>query len=291
MKLAYLYSKILEFGIDKDPRKDKIKIKSYADTAVLYGSLEKDIRKIFVGIDIDVSELLLADKIRGAQGIDLVISHHPHGKAYAGLYAVMSLQVDLLKEAGLSAKTAWELMKERMAEVERKISPLNHSRSVDAAALLDLPFMCVHTPADNHVWNYLNALFFRTKPARVSALLDILNEIPEYAAARERNAGPKLLLGSLNRFCGKIMVDMTGGTEGSKEVYDKLYKCGIRTLVSMHMGEEHYKKAKEFNSLNVLAAGHISSDTLGLNLLLDRIEKIHKLSVVSCSGFNRYSRI
>ncbi len=289
MILADFYSKILEFGIDKDPRSDKAKITSYSDTAILHGAGEKEIRKVFVGIDIDTADLLLADKIRNSKGLDLVISHHPHGKAYAGLHEVMRLQVDLLKDAGLNESVACGLLEERMREVERKISPANHMRSVDAAALLDLPFMCVHTPADNHVWSYLNELFAKTKPPLVSSILKILENIPEYAAARERLAGPKIMLGSPNRACGKILVDMTGGTEGSKDVYDKLYKCGIRTLVSMHLGEEHFKKIKNTN-LNVVVAGHISSDTLGLNLLLDRIEKIHKLSVVSCCGFNRYRR-
>jgi putative NIF3 family GTP cyclohydrolase 1 type 2 len=290
MKLSYLYSKILEFGADKDPRGDKTKINSYADTAILYGSPEKEIRKVFVGIDIDTAELMLADKIRSTKGLDLVISHHPQGKAYAGLHEVMNLQVDLLKDTGLSEKLARGLLEERMREVERKISPANHMRAVDAAALLDLPFMCVHTPADNHVWNFLTAMFAKNKPAKVNAVLEMLTALPEYACAVERFAGPKLVLGNPNRPCGKILVDMTGGTEGSKDVYDKLYNCGIRTIVAMHLGEEHFKKVKEAN-LNVVVAGHISSDTLGLNLLLDRIEAIQKLSVISCSGFSRYRRI
>jgi hypothetical protein len=40
----------------------------------------------------------------------------------------------------------------------------------------------------------------------------------------------------------------------------------------------------------VVIAGHISSDTLGLNLLLDRIEKEEKLETICCSGFYRIRR-
>ena len=290
MKLAFLYSKILEFGIDKDPRGHKAKISSFADTAILYGSPAKEIRKVLVGIDIDTAELMLADKLRSSKGLDLVISHHPQGSAYAGLHEVMRLQVDLLKGVGLSEKVARGLLDERMREVERKISSANHMRSVDAAGLLDLAFMCVHTPADNHVWSYLSGLFARNKPAKVKDILEMLIAIPEYASARGKLSGPKLVLGNPNRACGRILVDMTGGTEGSKDVYDKLYKCGIRTIVCMHLGEEHFKKVKEAD-LNVIVAGHISSDTLGLNLLLDRVEKIQKFSIVPCSGFIRYRRL
>ena len=86
-------------------------------------------------------------------------------------------------------------------------------------------------------------------------------------------------------------MEMTGGTEGSKEVFSKLYKTGVRTLVSMHLSEEHLKKVKDAN-LNVVIAGHISSDNLGLNLILDRIEQVagERFQTIECSGFRRVRR-
>ncbi len=82
MKLSYLYNQIIKFGKERDPR-NKNRISSFEDTAVLYGSPDTDIKKIMVGIDIDVGELLLADRIRKAEGLDLVIFLHPQGQAYA----------------------------------------------------------------------------------------------------------------------------------------------------------------------------------------------------------------
>ncbi len=289
MKLSEIYTKVLKYGIERDPRKNKSTIKYYSDTALLYGSPDKEIKKILIGIDIDVAELLLADKIRSREGLDLVVSHHPQGRAYAGLYEVIQLQADLLKKIGISESVAFGLIEERKREVERKILPANHMRAVDAARLLDLPFMCIHTPADNHVADFIMKLLAKKMPKKVRDILDILNEIPEYREAIKELAGPRLILGNPKRQTGKIFVEMTGGTEGNKEVYDKLYKCGIRTLVSMHLSEEHFKKVKDVN-LNVVIAGHISSDTLGLNLLLDRIEKEDKFSIISCSGFHRIRR-
>jgi hypothetical protein len=51
-------------------------------------------------------------------------------------------------------------------------------------------------------------------------------------------------------------------------------------------------KLREFFKLtiHVVIAGHISSDTLGLNLLLDAMEKRGPLNVVECSGFKRIRR-
>jgi putative NIF3 family GTP cyclohydrolase 1 type 2 len=203
----------------------------------------------------------------------------------------MQLQVDVLKKAGIDGKTAQGLLDERMREVERKILPQNHMRPVDAARLLDLPFMCIHTPADNHAFWFVKRLLDKGKPKRVEDIVDILMDEPEYRQANKNLCGPRIILGNPKREVGKILVEMTGGTEGPREVFDKLYKAGVRTLVSMHLSEEHFRKVKDAN-LNVVIAGHISSDTLGLNLLLDRIEKEAKqiFQTVNCSGFNRIRR-
>jgi len=204
----------------------------------------------------------------------------------------MQVQVDLLRKAGLREKVAQEMLDERMAEVERRVLPQNHTRPVDAARLLDMPYMCMHTPADNHVYTFLKRLFDKVRPKTVRDILDILEGIPEYQKAEhETGTGPRVILGSPHRAAGKIMLEMTGGTEGHREVFDKLYKAGIRTLVSMHLSEEHLKKVKDAN-LNVIIAGHISSDTLGLNLLLDGIEKEagEAFTTLECSGFCRIRR-
>ena len=291
MKLSYFYKQAVKLGSDRDPRKNKKKITSYADTAILHGSPDKEIKKVLVGIDIEVAELLLADSIRSRYGLDLVLSHHPEGRAYASLSEVMQLQVDILKNAGVPVTLAQKFLDERKEEVSRRILPQNHTRPVDAAKLLDIPFICVHTPADNHVFWFMQQLLRKIRPKRVKDIIDILMSIPEYKEAAKESSGPRIILGSPNRETGKILLEMTGGTEGPKDVFDKLYKVGIRTLLSMHLSEEHFKKVKDAN-LNAVIAGHISSDTLGLNLLLDRIEKQakEKLDVISCSGFKRISR-
>ncbi|MFH0912878.1 MAG: NGG1p interacting factor NIF3 [Candidatus Omnitrophota bacterium] len=288
MKLASLYSKIIKLGRERDPRKNA-RINSYADTAILYGKPDSEIKKIMVGIDIDVGELLLADKIRREEGLDLVMAHHPEGKAHAAFYEVMQLQVDMLVRVGIAKKVAEELVNERKYEVERRVLPGNHMRAVDAARLLDLPFMCAHTPADNHVSHFIDVLLKKENPKNIGDITEILNTVPEYREAKNNLAGPRIILGSPKRPVGKIFVEMTGGTEGSKDAFDKIYKLGVRTLICMHMSEEHFKKVKNVN-LNVVIAGHISSDNLGLNLLLDRIEKEEKLEIINCSGFHRIRR-
>lgn len=290
MKLSYLYNQAVKLGIQCDPRK-KARISSYADTAILHGDPNSQVKKVLVGIDIEAAELLLADRLRQRQGLDLVISHHPEGRAYATLHEVMQLQVDLLRDAGIPEKVAQEYVGQRQQEVERRILPQNHSRPVDAARLLNLALICMHTPADNHAFRFIKNLIHKEKPKKVGDVIDILLSVAEYRLAQKMSVGPRVILGSPKRQVGKVLIEMTGGTEGSKDVFEGLYKAGVRTLISMHLSEEHFKKVKDAN-LNAIIAGHISSDTLGLNLLLDGIERSagETLQVTDCSGFTRIKR-
>jgi putative NIF3 family GTP cyclohydrolase 1 type 2 len=83
---------------------------------------------------------------------------------------------------------------------------------------------------------------------------------------------------------------MTGGTEGSKDIFSSLTTAGVNTIVGMHISEEHRKEAEK-NHLNIIIAGHISSDNLGLNLMLDEVLQGSDIQVLACSGFNRVSRL
>jgi len=318
MKLNELYRFVIEEGIEVDPRgKEKVikeqkrlRIKfdqlsskekeefdlekldnPYADTRIVYGKGDEEIRNILVGIDIESVELLLADILRTrGKKIDLILSHHPVGHAYASFYEVMSMQADILSQFGVPINIAEGITEPRIKEVTRKILPRNHMRTVDTARLLNLPLLCVHTPADNHVCTYLQKLFDKKKPERLEEVLEILKEQAEYKNAIKEGHSPLILNGSKDRHTGKIFVDMTGGTEGSTEAMEKLASAGVGTVVAMHLSEEHYKNAEKYH-LNVIVAGHIPSDSLGLNLLLDKVEKnFGKLEIISCSGFQRYSR-
>ncbi|MGB2845913.1 MAG: NGG1p interacting factor NIF3, partial [Candidatus Aminicenantaceae bacterium] len=138
----------------------------------------------------------------------------------------------------------------------------------------------------NCVTNYLKTTFEKEKPYKLKDIMDILKNIPEYKKLSKLQVPPKIVSGSENSKCGKIYIDMTGGTEGSKEIFEKYANSGISTLVLMHLSEEHLENAKKAK-LNVVIAGHISSDILGLNLLFDELEKEEKLEFVCVSGFER----
>jgi len=264
----------------------------YNDTRILYGDTELNISNILVGIDIEGQELLLADRLNSSgKKIDLVLAHHPEGKALATFYEVMNMQPDILKKFGVPINVAESLLSTRKKEVERRVLPGNHTRSVDIASLLDIPFMCAHTVADNHVVNFLQSGLDKIKPERVEDIINYLHTLDEYNYARKLGVGPRILAGNKSRKCGKVFVDMTGGTEGSKEIFKNLSQAGTGTIVCMHLSEGHFKKAIK-EHINIIIAGHIASDTLGMNLLLDKLLKKDKnLKFISTSGFIRVKRV
>ncbi len=262
----------------------------YADTRVLHGDPKREVKRILVGIDIGSAEVVLADQLayRGDE-IDLIIAHHPEGAALAGLHDVMHMQTDFLRNLGLKESFAKRVMQTRIDEVDRRLHSMNHTRALDSARLLDIPLMCCHTPADNHVNTYLQKLVNREKPRTLKNIVNLLMKEPEYVEATRLKAGPDILVGKETSKAGRIHVDMTGGTEGALNVFGRLSQCGIDTLLGMHYSENHYKNIKA-EQLNVVNAGHMASDNLGMNLLLDKIEKKAKVEIVECSGFRRYRR-
>lgn len=261
----------------------------YADTRILHGAPETEVRAVLVGVDMEVGEILLADRLREKRALDLILSHHPEGRALAKLGQVMWMQADILHQVGVPINVAEGILTERIRQVERRLLPVNHTRAIDAARLLELPFLCVHTPADNHVATYLQRLFDGKKPETVGDVLDLLLEIPEYRASSHLGVKPVPVAGAEKNRAGRVLVDMTGGTEGSKEVFEKLARTEIGTVVGMHLSEDHVKEAEKHH-INVVIAGHISSDNLGINLLLDEVEKHEPLEIIGTSGFERMRR-
>jgi len=317
MKLKNLYQEIVKKGIDADIRsrkeietllqkskekfdeldkKDKelfdrdVLFNPFADTRILVGDPASNIKSMIIGIDVDGGELVLVDRLKErGKKIDLVVSHHPQGKAYANFYEVMDLQIDVFAKEGIALGVCEKLLEERKSQVARRVSSANHSRNVDIARLLNVNFLCMHTPCDNLGYQYLRKAVDKSKPSTLGKVIDILRAIPEYVDAAKNNNPPQIVVGNKNSRCRNIHLEFTGGTEGPKGIYKELVSRGVDTIIAMHQSEKHFKKCKEFK-LNVIFASHIASDSLGINIMLDHLESKEKLKIYEFSGFRRFKR-
>jgi len=258
----------------------------FSDTRILFEDPEKEVKKILVGIDVDGQELLWAKE----NNIDLVMSHHPMGVSLAGLDDVMDLQIDVLAQYGVPINIAEKLLHKRIQEVARGISPSNVNRTVDFAKLVGVSLMNVHTPADNLAANFLDKKIKEKEHYFIKDIINTLMDIQEYKEAQKIGIGPKIFVGNPENRAGKIVLtEITGGTGGSEEIYEKLAQAGAGTIIGMHISEKHREEAEKAN-VNVLIAGHMSSDSLGMNLFLDEIEK-QGIEIISCGGLTRVKRI
>jgi len=316
MTIQEIYDLALEMGIKADPRgaesvkKQLNRVKKlyeempakkkkyfdqelltnpYSDTRIYFGNPKIDVRILMAGIDADATEILLADRlIEKGKHIDLVIGHHPEAHGLAGLHDVMDMQVEVFAASGIPINVAHSLMANRMTEIERRIHPTNHTQVVDTARLLNIPYLSLHTVWDNmgdqFMRNYLKGKEFDT----VGEILEYMQEIPEYQEAMKGKAGPLIVSGNEKSRAGKIAIFFTGGTNPSKAMYVEMARAGIGTVIDMHMPEDAIKEMQKLH-INVINAGHISSDSIGANLFFDEIEK-KGIEVIPCSGLIRVRR-
>jgi len=249
-----------------------------ADSGVIVAG--QSIKKIAFGIDIDTAEIMLAKQL----GFDCVITHHPHSVHKIDLYKVMDNQIDRMVEAGVPINKAQKALAERKEQVDRNMHVTNYDKAANAAKLLNMPFIAIHSPADFLVEDFLQQYLddkFGDKPqALVKDVLDYLLEIPEY---KNTCAGPKVRVGSEKSYAGKVFVIMAGGTGGGKDVMKAYFEAGVGTLVVMHVPDDVVKAIKEQNIGNIIVAGHMASDSIGINLVIKVLEE-ENLEVLRMSG-------
>ncbi|MEK7624797.1 MAG: NGG1p interacting factor NIF3 [Patescibacteria group bacterium] len=288
--LARAKKEFLKLSEKEQKEFDKEKLANpYLDSGIHVDDGKTKVKRVLAGIDITEGEVLLASQMneRG-KPIDLVISHHPVGKGLALLAEVMEMSVEVYESYGVPIHLAEKIHEERMRLVGRNLHGGNHYRVVDAAKLLGVNFLSTHTITDNLVDEYLRNLLKKNHPHTVGDIMDALLEVPEYQEAKKMGFGPVISAGNRKYRAGKYIIEMTGGTEPSAKVYEYLSRAGFSTTVGMHMHEDLLKSALEHH-LNVIMAGHMSSDSLGMNLFLDELEK-KGVEVVACGGLIRVSR-
>ncbi|MFZ5753975.1 MAG: hypothetical protein ACOY3J_07010 [Bacillota bacterium] len=249
-----------------------------ADSGVLVPG--ENIKKAAFGVDIEVGEVLLAKEL----GVDCLITHHPEGEHLVNLFKVMENQIDRMVEAGVPINKAQKVLSERKEQVERNLHVSNYNRAVSAARLLGMSFVAIHSPADflaqRVVQKHLDEKIGPYPKATLKDVVNALMELPEY---QKTHAQPKIRVGSEESYAGKVFVTFAGGTSGGAKVFKAYFEAGIGTLVVMHVPDDVVKEVKEQNIGNVIVAGHMASDSVGINQIIEELEKAG-LEVVRFSG-------
>ncbi|MCR4324360.1 MAG: NGG1p interacting factor NIF3 [Candidatus Curtissbacteria bacterium] len=316
MTIRDIYELAVKMGMDADPRgKDGVKShlarmeklyqdlpktkkaefdletlrNPYSDTRILFGSPSVNVDAVMAGIDAGGTEVLLTDRLnQKGEGIDLLISHHPSGHALASLHEVMDLQVETFANAGVPENVAQALLADSMGYIKRRFGPLNHSQTVDAARLLGVPLLALHTVWDNMGDAFMKNYLADKKLTTVGDVMEVICEIPEFKEAIKGKAGPSIVSGGEKSRVGKILITLTGGTNPQKDLYMELAKAGVGTLIEMHIPEDSVEELRKAH-INAIDIGHMAADSIGANLFLDELEK-RGVKVLPASGLIRVKR-
>ena len=225
------------------------------------------IKKVLMGVDMDTAELMLAKQL----GYDCVVSHHPRSTNADILSLLEKAHIGKLEALGVPRNKTQKLISERKTELEYNQHVSNWRRSESAAKLLNMPFLSIHTPADIIGEAIVQAFLderFKDKPeTTVGEVASALEEIGEYKNSARK---PVIRVGSKESYAGRIYVLMSGLTGPGKNILKEYFEAGVGTLVLMHIPEKDAKEVKEQGIGNVLVAGHMSSDSLGLNKIAEK---------------------
>lgn len=318
MKLKDLHKKTIEYGKAADPRtkeqlakflkkeedkQSKLKGKKktytdetlawnpYHDSRILYGA-DANVTRIAVGIDIEAPELLLIDRLREkGEKIDAAFIHHPEGRSLADLEKVMDLEIDLLATLGVPVNVSESALSPHQSRIYRSIHAQNLLRVGRTAELLDIPCFNCHTPTDNLAWRFIEQHLQAKEFDTLEEIVNALHEVDEYDYYAKQGNPCMIAKGSGNSRPGKIAVsEFTGGTNGPEDFIEAQARAGVGTIITMHATEKSIEAAKKHH-INYVQCSHMASDSLGVNLMLDKLLKDEPtLEVLELSGFIRFAR-
>jgi hypothetical protein len=238
-----------------------------ADSAI-YVSGDK-IRKVLFGIDAGVPELLLAKQL----GYDAVIAHHPPGGTAAiNFHEVFKRHVQQMVAVGIPKGEAEKAVERKLEDLEVEAHTRNYAQAVDAAKLLKMPYMNIHTPLDEVGRRIMSEKIHSkiTKNSKVKNVVSALKELPEFKKAITEI---KTRLGKPENPAGKVVVSHGAGTNGGYEIAKTYFRHGIGTVVYIHISPADLARLKADGVGNLIVTGHIASDSVGINPLIHELEE------------------
>lgn len=240
----------------------------------------QNLRRLLAGIDIGVAELLLAREL----GCDGVLAHHPD-PATQNFPAILDRHAEQMVAAGVPAEVAAAAVAQLKAGRFWRSHSANYDHAPSVARRLGLAFLAIHNPPDEVGRRRMAAAVEAAVAAKgdgatVADVCAGLMALPEFRRAPTR---PEVAVGSADAPCGRVAVAHGAGTNGGYPVARAYWDHGVSTVVYIHCAWEAIERLRREGGGNLVVAGHIASDLVGLNPLLEAIEA-RGVEVVRISG-------
>ena len=230
-----------------------------------------DVHRVLAGIDVSDAAMLAGKQM----GYDCVAEHHGiMGKAMHIGDQMLKDQMMLMYNFGVPINVAQKAIEKRAKQESQRMHSKNLNRQADFAKLIQMPYIGLHTPADligqAIVQKRMDELNAVGPFVTLQNVVDALSEFPEIRNALQE---PAIRVGEPGSYAGRICVLYAGVTGGGANVYNTFFDYGVGTLIVMHMSEDDIKAVQEHNKGNVIIAGHMGSDSIGFNRVLNAWEE------------------
>jgi len=268
---------------------------SPADSSIVHDTA-KPITKLMASINATTGDLMLAKQM----GCDAFLLHHPlAGDSRRRFHRVLERMIELMADHGVpddAARAATHRLRTRL-RFHDHASDWDHLAS--AARHIGIALLNIHLAADEIGRQEMErAIEDLPEDATAEQAVAALRTIPELAAPT--NEIIHVPEGPTGR-AGRIAVMHAGGTnagaDGAEALFDTTagdQRGPVRTVVYIHLSGDDARRIEDRAHNNqpgtVIVTGHLASDAIGMNILIERIEKDLGAEVIRHGGLQPFPR-
>jgi hypothetical protein len=246
------------------------------DSAIYYPG--RGIRKVLIGVDISAGELVFARQF----GFDAVIAHHPIGLVDA--WQCFLTHVEHLTRAGVPRQEAEQAIAVRLEALQVRGQAENFDRLTSLARLLDMPLLNIHQPLDEVGRRILQEVM--DDCSRYNPDVTLREVAGAFAALPEFRASPtrvNIAVGEPRARAGRMVMSHGAYTNGGFDIASAYYRHGVDTVTYIHIDPAELVRIRAAGAGQLLIAGHIASDAVGINVYIRALEALG-IEVVRVSG-------
>jgi len=254
----------------------------------------KNIKRIILSMDVNVGVLHMAKQM----DFDAVVGHHPCG-VLLKQGEVYRRHIDLLEKHGIPREKAMDALGESIDSTVRRTenqrfrmmffeSPNQTVLEVDAAKILDLPFMNVHNPLDETgrgiLQTKIDEVASEVSDLKLRDILTLIEEMPEARYAKDQyGISPRIFVGEPDSAASKVVFVHGAKTAPSPEIISFYWENGFKTIVVLHATFETLEALRKGGRGNLICTGHFLGDSIGITPFIGRLRE-KGLEVVCMGG-------
>jgi hypothetical protein len=245
-------------------------------------------------MDVNVGLLHMAKQM----GFDAVVGHHPCGVLlHRG--EVYRRHIDLLEMHGIPRERSMAALSESIDVIVRRMENnrfrmLHHEcpnqtvLEVDAARMLNLPFMNIHNPFDEAGRRILQSKLDEASAEdprwKLKNVLALIQNLPEARYAKDvYGISPRLFIGDPEAEASKVVFVHGALSAPHPEIIRFYWQNGFQTVVILHSEFENLEKLRMGKQGNLILTGHFLGDSIGMTPFIRAIRQ-RGLEVVCMGG-------